>query len=244
MSAPIGVRLQKVLADAGVASRRHCEEIIAEGRVEVDGAVVTQLGTRIDPEGAVVRVDGRRIPTAHAHVYLVAHKPRGVVSSMADEAGRPDLRTLVGNRPERLFHVGRLDTDTDGLIVLTNDGDFAHRLAHPSFRLEKTYVAEVDGVPTPAVRRQLLDGVPLDDGPAAADSMRILSSAAGKAIVEIVLHHGRNRVVRRMLAAVGHPVRRLSRVAIGPVRIGSLKPGQVRDLTGEELGALLDAVEQ
>jgi 23S rRNA pseudouridine2605 synthase len=235
-------RLQKVLAQAGVASRRACEALISEGRVEVDGQVVTQLGARVDPETSVIRVDGKRIPVAHAHVYLVANKPRGVVSSMGDEKGRRDLRSLVGDRPERLFHVGRLDSDTDGLIVLTNHGEFAHRLAHPSYELSKTYVAQVEGVVKPAVRRALLAGIELDDGPAAADAFRVMSSQGGRSLVEVALHEGRNHIVRRMLAQVGHPVLRLSRTAIGPIRLGDLRSGAVRELTPDELGSLLDAV--
>ena len=238
-----GVRLQKVLAQAGVASRRRCEQLIAEGRVVVDGEVVTQLGARVDPASAVIRVDGERVPVAATHVYLVANKPRGVVSSMSDDEGRPDLRTLLQNQPERLFHVGRLDTDTDGLIILTNHGEFAHRLAHPSFELAKTYVAQVDGVLGAKVRRQLLAGVSLSDGPVAVDSVRTIGSHAGKSLVELVIHQGRNRIVRRLLAEVGHPVLRLSRTAIGPVRLGALRTGQVRELTSAELGSLLDAVE-
>ncbi|MDQ3095910.1 MAG: rRNA pseudouridine synthase [Actinomycetota bacterium] len=236
------VRLQKVLAQSGVASRRACEALMAAGRVEADGAVITQLGAKVDPETAVVRVDGRRIPVAQAHVYLVANKPRGVVSSMADEQGRQDLRSLVGRRPERLFHVGRLDTDTTGLIVLTNDGEFAHRLAHPSYQLTKTYVAEVEGVVKPKVRAQVLAGVTLDDGPLTVDAFKVVSSHGDRSMVEVVLHEGRNRVVRRLLATVGHPVLRLSRTAIGPIRLGDLGAGHVRDLTGDELGTLLDAV--
>ena len=235
-------RLQKVLAAAGVASRRKCEELIAAGRVEVDGEVVTQLGARVDPERAVVRVDGRRIPVAAAHVYLVANKPRGVVSSMSDEASRPDLRALVADRPERLFHVGRLDTDTDGLIVLTNDGEFAHRLAHPSFELRKTYVADVEGVVKPSLRNRLLRGVELDDGPVTIDDFRVMQTQASRSLVEVVLHEGRNHIVRRLLASVGHPVLRLSRTAIGPIRLRGLKSGSVRELDSEELGALLDSV--
>ena len=233
-------KLQKVLAQAGVASRRACEALIAQGRVEVDGEVVTHLGERVDPETAVVRVDGRRIPVAAAKAYLVLNKPRGVVSSMADERGRPDLRTLVGDRPERLFHVGRLDTDTEGLLVLTNDGEFAHRMAHPSFELTKTYVAQVEGLVGPATVRRALAGVTLTDGPVRPDAFRVVDAAGGKSMVELSLHEGRNRIVRRLLAEVGHPVLRLSRTAIGPIRLGSLRPGDVRALTPEELGALLD----
>lgn len=239
---PLGVRLQKVLAQAGVASRRRCEELIAAGRVEVDGQVVTQLGARVDPQTAVIRVAGERVPVAVSKVYLVANKPRGIVSSMADDGGRPDLRTLVADRPERLFHVGRLDTDTDGLIVLTNDGEFAHRLSHPSFELSKTYLAQVDGVLAARTRLTLLAGVTLSDGPVVVDSVRTVSANQGRSLVEIVIHEGRNRIVRRLLAEVGHPVQRLSRTAIGPVRLGDLRSGQVRDLTPVELGTLLDSV--
>ncbi len=236
------VRLQKVLAQSGVASRRACEALMAAGHVEADGAVVTQLGAKVDPETAVIRVDGRRIPVAQAHVYLVANKPRGVVSSMADEQGRQDLRSLLGRRPERLFHVGRLDTYTTGLIVLTNDGEFAHRLAHPSYQLTKTYVAEVEGVVKPKVRAQVLAGVTLDDGPLMVDAFKVVSSHGDRSMVEVVLHEGRNRIVRRLLDTVGHPVLRLSRTAIGPIRLGDLMAGDVRDLTGDELGTMLDAV--
>jgi 23S rRNA pseudouridine2605 synthase len=236
-------RLQKVLAQAGVASRRACEQLIADGRVEVDGAVVTQLGARVDPDTAVIRVDGRRIPVAQAKTYLVLNKPRGVVSTMADDEGRRDLRSVVGDRRERLFHVGRLDTDTEGLLVLTNDGDFAHRMAHPSFELPKTYVAQVEGVVRPATVRQVLEGVTLDDGPVRPDGFRVVDSAAGKSMVEVVLHEGRNRIVRRLLAHVGHPVVRLSRVAIGPIQIGDLRPGALRELTPAELGDLLDRLD-
>ncbi len=215
---------------------------MADGHVAVDGVVVTQLGAKVDPEGAVIRVDGRRIPVAQSHVYLVANKPSGVVSSMSDEQGRRDLRSLVGERTERLFHVGRLDTDTTGLIVLTNDGEFAHRLAHPSFELTKSYVAEVEGAVKPAVCRRLLAQVQLDDGPVTLDAFRVVSSQGSRSLVEVVLHEGRNRIVRRLLESVGHPVVRLSRTAIGPVRLGGLSAGQVRELTPDELGTLLDAV--
>lgn len=239
---PREVRLQKVLAQAGVASRRKCETLMADGRVAVDGQIITQLGAKVDPERAVIRVDGKRIPVAQAHVYLVANKPRGVVSSMADEEGRPDLRALLEGRPERLFHVGRLDTDTDGLIVLTNDGEFAHRLAHPSFELRKTYLAQVEGSVKSSLRAKLLAGVELDDGPVTPDDFTIKGVQGGRSMVEIVLHEGRNHIVRRLFASVGHPVLRLSRTAIGPVRIGQLKTGQVRELTADELGSLLDAM--
>jgi len=235
------VRLQKLLAQSGVASRRRCEELMLAGLVEVDGEVVTRLGTKVDPRTAVIRVEGRRLPPASDHVYLVLNKPRGVVSTMTDPQGRRTLSDLVADRPERLFHVGRLDTDTDGLLLLTNDGDFAQRVAHPSYELAKTYVAEVDGILDRATLRRLLQGVELDDGPVEVHTARVVSATADRSIVELTIHEGRNRIVRRLLDAVGHPVRRLTRTAIGPVTLRGLAPGRVRDLTAEELGTLLDA---
>jgi 23S rRNA pseudouridine2605 synthase len=235
------IRLQKLLAMSGVASRRKCEELMLAGLVEVDGEVVTRLGTKVDPTTAVVRVDGRRLPPVSDHVYLVLNKPTGVVSTMSDPQGRRTLSDFVGDRPERLFHVGRLDTDTDGLILLTNDGDFAQRVAHPSYELEKTYVAEVEGVVTRATVQRLLAGVTLEDGPVEVSACRVVSTQGERSIVELVIHEGRNRVVRRLLDEVGHPVRRLTRTAIGPVLLRGLKKGAVRELTLDELGVLLDA---
>jgi 23S rRNA pseudouridine2605 synthase len=235
------VRLQKLLAQSGVASRRRCEELMLAGEVEVDGEVVTRLGTKVDPRTAVIRVSGKRLPPVTEHVYLVLNKPRGVVSTMSDPEGRRTLSDFVADRPERLFHVGRLDTDTEGLILLTNDGDFAQRIAHPSYELDKTYVAEVDGVVTRATGRQLRDGVTLDDGPVEVTAFSVVSTQADRSIVELVIHEGRNRVVRRLLDAVGHPVRRLTRTAIGPVAVHGLRRGELRELTREELGTLLDA---
>jgi 23S rRNA pseudouridine2605 synthase len=235
------IRLQKLLAQSGVASRRKCEELMLEGHVEVDGEVVTRLGTKVDPTTAVIRVDGRRLPPVSPHVYLVLNKPRGVVSTMSDPEGRRTLSDFVADRPERLFHVGRLDTDTEGLILLTNDGDFAHRMAHPSYELDKTYVAEVPGPVSRATVRKVLAGVSLEDGPVTVSSFKVVSSHGDKAIVELVIHEGRNRIVRRLLESVGHPVRRLTRTAIGPVRLTGLRSGEMRELTREELGTLLDA---
>jgi 23S rRNA pseudouridine2605 synthase len=235
------VRLQKLLAQSGVASRRKCEELMLEGHVEVDGEVVTRLGTKVDPRTAVIRVDGKRLPPVSPNVYLVLNKPRGVVSTMSDPEGRRTLSDFVSDRPERLFHVGRLDTDTEGLILLTNDGDFAHRMAHPSYEMDKTYVAEVPGPVSRATVREVLAGVTLEDGPVTVSSFKVVSTHASKAIVELVIHEGRNRIVRRLLEAVGHPVRRLTRTAIGPVRLAGLRSGQMRELTRDELGTLLDA---
>lgn len=235
------VRLQKLLAQSGVASRRRCEELMLSGLVEVDGEVVTRLGTKVDPRTAVIRVDGKRLPPVSAHVYVVLNKPPGVVSTMSDPQGRRTLTDFVSDRPERLFHVGRLDTDTDGLILLTNDGDFAHRMAHPSYELDKTYVAEVDGVVTRQVVNELTDGVILDDGPVSVTRARVVSTQGDRSILELVIHEGRNRIVRRLLDHVGHPVRRLTRTAVGPVRIGGLRQGELRELTLAEIGELLDA---
>ncbi|MGN6721315.1 MAG: pseudouridine synthase [Marmoricola sp.] len=237
------IRLQKFLALSGVASRRRCEELMLDGAVEVDGEVVTRLGTKIDPTRAVIRVDGRRLPPVSDHVYLVLNKPRGVVSTMSDPQGRRNLGDVVADRPERLFHVGRLDTDTSGLILLTNDGDFAQRLAHPSFEIDKTYVAEVEGVVTKATLRRLRDTVTLEDGPVPVSAVRVVSEHGGRTIVELVIHEGRNRIVRRLLAEVGHPVVKLTRTRIGPIGMGNLRVGGLREVTEQELGALLDSAE-
>jgi 23S rRNA pseudouridine2605 synthase len=235
------IRLQKLLAQSGVASRRKCEELMLAGLVEVDGEVVTRLGTKVDPTTAVVRVEGRRLPPVTDHVYLVLNKPRGVVSTMSDPEGRRTLADFVSDRAERLFHVGRLDTDTEGLVLLTNDGDFAQRVAHPSYELTKTYVAEVDGVLTRRTVRRLLGGVTLEDGPVEVSACRVVSTQGERSIVELVIHEGRNRIVRRLLDEVGHPVRRLTRTAIGPVLLRGLPKGELRELTRDELGVLLDA---
>jgi 23S rRNA pseudouridine2605 synthase len=237
------IRLQKLLAQSGVASRRKCEELMLEGAVEVDGEVVTRLGTKVDPRTAVIRVEGKRLPPISEKVYLVLNKPRGVVSTMSDPEGRRNLGDLVADRPERLFHVGRLDTDTTGLIILTNDGDFAQRMAHPSYEVDKTYVAEVEGEVYRRVVKRLLEGVTLDDGPVTVRKARIVEASEKKSIVELVIHEGRNRIVRRLLAEVGHPVVRLTRTAIGPVKLARLGSGQMRDLTSAELGELLDSAQ-
>ena len=236
------IRLQKLLAQSGVASRRKCEELMLDGFVEVDGEVVTRLGTKVDPHTAVVRVKGKRLPPISPHVYLVLNKPRGVVSTMSDPEGRRDLGELVTDRPERLFHVGRLDTDTSGLLILTNDGDFAQRLAHPSYEVDKTYVAEVDGRVGKTTVEQLLAGVELDDGPVTVTAAHVVGQGVqDRSIIELVIHEGRNRIVRRLLDHLGHPVRKLTRIAIGPIQLTGMKPGEIRDLTNDELGALLDA---
>ena len=193
--------------------------------------------------GDVIRVDGERVMPPSGHVYLVANKPRGVVSSMADEKGRPDLRSLLAGHPERVFHVGRLDTDTSGLLILTNDGELAHRLAHPSFEVTKTYVALVKGTIADSVGVDLKAGIMLEDGPAVVDRLRVRDRSNDRSLVELDVHIGRNRIVRRMLDHVGHPVLELTRTAFGPIRLGGLKLGGVRELTNSEVGALFDTVE-
>jgi pseudouridine synthase len=239
---PGGVRLQKVLAEAGVGSRRHCEELIGAGRVEVDGETVRRFGARVDPDHQVIRVDGKRIPAKPGLVYLAFNKPAGVLTAMSDPRGRKTVSDFLGDRSERLFHIGRLDYDTEGLMLLTNDGELAHRLAHPSFEVAKTYLAEVTGPVPKDLGRRLATGVELDDGVAIADRFRVIDRSGNRVLLEITLHEGRKHIVRRMLAATGYPVRRLVRTDVGPIRLGNQRPGTTRDLTTREIGELYAAV--
>jgi 23S rRNA pseudouridine2605 synthase len=236
------VRLQKVLAAAGVGSRRVCEELIAAGRVTVDGRRA-ELGDRADARRSVIMVDGERVVTDTSLVYLAFNKPRGVVATMADEKGRAAIADFIGTVPQRVYHVGRLDTDSEGLLLLTNDGDFANKLTHPSHEVSKVYIAEVPGPVPNEVRRRLLGGVELEDGPARADAFRTIDAVGRASLVEITLHEGRKHIVRRMLAEVGHPVSRLIRVAVGPVKLGDLKVGRWRRLTPAEIASLFAAAE-
>ena len=237
------VRLQKALANAGVASRRACEDLISKGQVKVNGRLVTELGTRINPTEDHVTVKGVPVQFDVSKIYLALNKPVGVISSMNDEEGRPDLSQFV-TEFDRVFNVGRLDADTSGLLLLTNDGDLANQLAHPSFGVEKTYIAKVSGKITSAAISQLGSGFELEDGFIKADRIRVIdSSRSGDSLVELVLHSGRNRIVRRMLDHVGFPVTGLVRKQFGPVILGSLKSGQVRQLTKIEVGALLKAAQ-
>jgi len=244
-AAPEGVRLQKVLANAGVASRRVIEQYIVEGRIRVNGSVVTELGRRIDPEKDLVDVDGTAVQLDTGKRYVMLNKPTGVVSTMKDENGRPDLRRFTKDYEERLYNVGRLDAETSGLLILTNDGDLAHVLAHPSFGVTKVYIAKVEGIVTAQTIAKLTRGIELEDGRIAADKARLLDASKGSAtgggssLVELTLHSGRNRIVRRMLAAVGHPVTELVRRQFGSLHLGTLPAGKSRELTKIELGALL-----
>jgi 23S rRNA pseudouridine2605 synthase len=236
----LAVRLQKVLATAGVGSRRASEELIAAGRVTVDGRVAS-LGDKVDPTIVVIHVDGERVVTDARLVYLAMNKPAGVVSTMADERGRAAIADYLGGITERVYHVGRLDADSEGLLLLTNDGELAHRLTHPSFAVGKTYVCEVAGPLPRAVGRRLLAGVELADGPAKLDSFRVIDAVDRSALVEVVLHEGRKHIVRRLFDEVGHPVSRLVRTAIGPIRLGDLKPGRTRRLNRAEVASLFKA---
>ena len=231
-----GERLQKVLARVGIGSRRVCEDLIAEGRVLVDGEVAV-LGRRVDPETALIEVDGAPVGVRPDLVHYVLNKPAGVVTTADDPQGRPTVVGLVPNEP-RVFPVGRLDVDTEGLLLLTNDGELAHRLTHPSYGVEKEYVAEVEGLPTRAVLRRLREGVELDDGPTAPARATLIDPS----VVRLTIHEGRNRQVRRMCEAVGHSVLRLVRTRIGPLADRSLAPGAWRELTGDEVRSLQRAV--
>ncbi|SFN24490.1 23S rRNA pseudouridine2605 synthase [Pseudonocardia ammonioxydans] len=245
---PDGVRLQKVLARAGVASRRAAEDLIAQGRVQVDGETVREMGRRIDPDTAVLHVDGARVTLRDDQVYLALNKPVGLHSTMSDDLGRPCVGDLLADRVElmnaaqRLFHVGRLDVETEGLLLLTNDGELGHRLMHPSYEVPKTYLAEVEGKIARDLGRRLRDGVELDDGVARVDTFKLVDMVPGRSTVQLVLHEGRKHIVRRMLAEVGHPVQRLVRTAVGEVRLGNQKPGKLRPLDRVEVGSLYKAV--
>ncbi|RNL86536.1 pseudouridine synthase [Halostreptopolyspora alba] len=238
---PGGIRLQKALAQAGVASRRASEEMIAAGRVTVDGHQVRRFGARVDPDTSQIRVDGMRVATAPGLLYYALNKPRGVVSTMWDPEGRPTLADYAGETEERLFHVGRLDTDTEGLILLTNDGELANRLTHPRYKVVKTYLAKVPGPVPRGLASRLRKGVELEDGPVQVDSFRVVQNQEPKALVEVKLHEGRKRIVRRLLEAVGHPVTELARTEVGPVGLNSLKPGTTRVLTAHEVSELYTA---
>lgn len=245
MAEPEGIRLQKVLSQAGIASRRVAERMIIDGRVEVDGRVVTEMGTRVDPETAEIRVDGARIVLDEDMVYLAVNKPRGMHSTMSDDRGRPCIGDLVEHRVrgnKKLFHVGRLDADTEGVLLLTNDGELAHRLMHPSFEVPKTYLATVTGSVPRGLGKKLRAGIELEDGPVRVDDFAVVDAVPGKTLVRVVLHEGRKRIVRRMLAAAGYPVESLVRTDIGAVTLGEQRPGSIRALTRKEVGDLYKAV--
>jgi 23S rRNA pseudouridine2605 synthase len=240
-----GVRLQKVLSQAGIASRRVAERMILDGRVEVDGNIVTEMGTRVDTSTSVIRVDGARVQLDDELMYLALNKPVGMYSTMTDEKGRPCVGDVVEHRvrgTKKLFHVGRLDADTEGLLLLTNDGELAHRLMHPSYEIPKTYLATVTGKVPKGLGNTLREGVELEDGPAKVDDFSIVDTVPGKSLVKVTLHEGRNRIVRRLFKQVGFPVEALVRIAIGDVTLGEQKPETIRVLTRKEIGELQKAV--
>jgi 23S rRNA pseudouridine2605 synthase len=237
-----GERLQKVLARAGMGSRRACEELIEQRRVEVNGQIVTEQGLRVDPEQDEVKVDGLTVAT-QSFLFFALNKPAGVVSTMEDPDGRQCLGDYVTNRETRLFHVGRLDTETEGLILLTNHGELAHRLTHPRYGVQKTYLAAIQGPLPRDLGKQLRDGIQLEDGWARADHFRIVQNTGKNYLVEVTLHEGRKHIVRRMLSEAGFPVDRLVRTSFGPIPLGDQKSGWLRRLTNTEVGMLMHEVD-
>ncbi|OZG62917.1 pseudouridine synthase [Bifidobacterium hapali] len=237
------IRLQKVLAQAGFGSRRKCEEMITDGRVEVDGELVTELGTRVDPERQQVRVDGSRVRINPNHVTLALNKPKRVLSAMEDPKGRYTLRDIVGDKYDRIFHMGRLDYDSEGLILMTNDGELSQHVMHPKYEVEKTYIATIEGKISGTVCRRLVTtGVQLDDGWIKLDRCAIIDANRDTTIVKVVLHSGKNRIVRRIFGSIGFPVKRLVRTQIGPIKLGEIKPGSYRVLSQTEVRSLSKAV--
>ena len=243
---PKGERLQKVLAKAGVASRRHAEILIDAGRVEVNGKIIAKQGVKVNPSVDVIRVDGVRVNVNEEHEYFVLNKPRGMQSTMSDDLGRPCVGDVVSEKVaagQRLFHVGRLDADTEGLLILTNDGELANRLMHPKYEVTKTYLATVLGEADRKLVRQLKEGIELEDGLAKADFAQVVDTNQGYSLVRLELHEGRKHIVRRMLKEAGFPVQRLVRTKLHTVQLGDMKPGGLRALNSSELTSLYKAVE-
>lgn len=234
------IRLQKVLAAAGIGSRRSCEILIDQGRVSINGEPVREQGRRVDPEVDIIHVDGERLQTKAEVVVYALNKPKGVLTTMVDDQGRPCVGDYVSELEQRVFHVGRLDADTEGLLLLTNDGELANRLIHPSYGVDKTYIATVKELTNKALS-ELTSGVELDDGTAQASKARIMDRTKNSVMVELVIHEGRNRIVRRMFDAVGSPVTALVRTKIGPVALGQQRPGVLRVINGAQLRALYTA---
>lgn len=236
------IRLQKLLADAGIASRRKSEEMILDGRVAVNGKVIRQLGVKVDPENSEVQVDGEVITRQKSKIYLALNKPRGILSTLSDPENRPHLGDLLQDRHERLFHVGRLDKDSEGLLLLTNDGELAHRATHPSFSLPKNYLLELRGNISKEVADAFRQGVELDDGMAKVDKLTVLPGQPGRTLFDVVIHDGRNQILRRMATATGATIERLIRIGMGPIKLGELTPGKWREIKGPELISLQKAL--
>jgi 23S rRNA pseudouridine2605 synthase len=237
-----GERLQKLLARAGVGSRRVCEDMIEAGRISVNGRPVDVQGMRVNPAVDKISVDGVRIEIRDDRVTYAMNKPPGVITAMSDDRNRPTVGDMVGDLAKGLVHVGRLDQDTEGLLLLTTDGELAHRLAHPSFEVRKTYLAQVSGSVPRDLARRLRAGVELEDGPVKVDSFRVVDTHAGQSVVEVVLHEGRKHIVRRLLAEVGLPVSRLTRTAVGPIELRAMRSGTIRKLSRAEVGGLEELV--
>ena len=237
-----GERLQKVLARAGVASRRVVEDMIDQGRISVNGRTVQVQGMRVDPAVDRIAVDGARVELGDDRLTYAVNKPAGVITTMSDDRGRPTVGDMLGDLAPGLVHVGRLDQDTEGLLIVTNDGELAHRLAHPSYEVKKTYLAQVSGSVPRDLHRRLRGGVELEDGPVAVDSFTVVDTHAGQSVVEVVLHEGRKHIVRRLLAAVDLPVSRLTRTAVGPIDLQRMRTGTIRRLSRQEVGALKELV--
>jgi 23S rRNA pseudouridine2605 synthase len=237
-----GERLQKVLARAGVGSRRVSEDMIDAGRISVNGAVVRVQGMRVDPGTDKIAVDGVRVEIRDDQVTYAMNKPPGVITAMSDDRNRPTVGDMVGDLAPGLVHVGRLDQDTEGLLLLTTDGELAHRLAHPSYGVRKTYLSQVSGSVPRDLAKKLRGGIELDDGPVKVDSFRVVDTHAGQSVVEVVLHEGRKHIVRRLLAEVKLPVSRLTRTAVGPIELRAMRSGTIRKLSRQELGALSELV--
>ena len=236
------VRLQKVLASAGLGSRRKCEEFITAGRVTVNGDVADELGTRVNPTTDIIHVDGVRIAQTSGHIVVALNKPRGVVTTMTDEHGRECVGDLVAEFEQRLFHVGRLDAETEGLLLLTNDGELSQRLGHPSHGIVKTYLARVSGRVTKSDIEKVLAGYPIEGTPVAVTACKIFETGKNQTVVEISIHEGRNRILRKLFDELGYPVIDLVRIKIGPISLGSLKSGHLRMLENKELGKLYSSV--
>ena len=243
---PTEIRLQKYMAQAGVASRRVSEQLIAEGRVTVDGKVVQQQGVKVNPANAVVHVDGERVIAREEYVYLLLNKPKGYLSTMADEFGRPCVGDIIADKVrdgQGLFHVGRLDADTEGLLLLTNDGELAHRLMHPSYEVTKTYMATVNGEMGQKDLRRLRQGLELDDGPIEVDHAEIIDTLDGRSLIRVVVHEGRNHIVRRMMSELGFPVINLVRTKLADVSLENQRVGSIRKLNSQEIASLYEAVQ-
>ncbi len=234
-------RLQKILSKAGLTSRRHAEKLILEGRVKVNGAVVTSLGFKADPQRDHVRVDGKPIGKFEPKVYLLLNKPRGCVTTLDDPLGRPTIRDFLHGEKRRIKPVGRLDFDSEGLLILTNDGQLHQRLTHPRYGVPRTYLVKVKGIPSSKAMRRLRDGVMLEDGPSLPAEVRFVKKLKRNSWMRLTVYEGRNRLIKRMCAAISHPVIRLKRIRYGSLTLGDLKPGKYRYLTSREIKELMGA---